>query len=73
MMHLFPLDPLMFNPYPACTEEVKNSLFGAYCSSLVCGGFFKSVAHEHLTVGHTHTDVGYLVEEICCYKIWLSH
>lgn len=39
-------------------KEVKNSIFGCYCSMMVGGGYFRTFSHEHLPVGHTHEDIG---------------
>ena len=39
---------------------MKNSLFGAFCSAITCIGYHRTTSHEHLTVGHTHEDVGAL-------------
>ena len=39
-------------------KEVKNSIFGSYCGMMVGAGYFRTVSHEHLPVGHTHEDIG---------------
>ena len=39
-------------------QEVKNSLFDRYCATLCTSSAFDNISHEHLTVGHTHEDVG---------------
>ena len=41
-----------------CSKECKNSIFGRYLSLLTTCGSFSNTAAEHLTVGHTHEDVG---------------
>ena len=39
-------------------QEVKNSVFGSWASAMIGAGFFKTLSHEHLPVGHTHEDIG---------------
>ena len=41
-----------------CSKECENSIFGRYLSLLTTCGCFSNTAAEHLTVGHTHEDVG---------------
>ena len=43
-----------------CAEEVKNSKFASWCATMTCAGYFRTISHEHLPVGHTHEDVGSL-------------
>ena len=46
--------PTLFIP----AQEIKNSLFDRYCATLCAASAFDNISHEHLTVGHTHEDVG---------------
>ena len=41
-------------------QEYRNSILGRYCCHLATSRAFMSVAHDHLVVGHTHEDVGFL-------------
>ena len=50
--------PLQSRPFTLHEQEVKNSVFARYCSSLVSSDAFEVVSHDHLTVGHTHEDIG---------------
>lgn len=43
-------------------QEVKNSIMGSWCSMMSTAGFVRTISHEHLPVGHTHEDIGPLVE-----------
>ena len=42
-------------------QEVKNSIFGGWCACVTAAGFYRSVTHAHLPVGHTHEDIGHLM------------
>ena len=41
----------------AC-KELRNSWTGKWASLLCQGKYFGNVSHHHLTVGHTHEDIG---------------
>ena len=41
-------------------QEIKNGHFGAWCSMMTAGGYARVISHEHLPVGHTHEDIGFL-------------
>ena len=38
-------------------KEIRNGFVARLCSTLVQGGTFSCMAHNHLVVGHTHEDV----------------
>ena len=39
-------------------KELRNSYTGKWACLLTQGKYFKSVAHHHMVVGHTHEDIG---------------
>lgn len=39
-------------------KECKNSWFANWLGALTSSGYFQTIAQEHLTVGHTHEDIG---------------
>ena len=47
-------------------KEVRNAYTGRWASLLCQGGWFKGVAHHHLVVGHTHEDIGLLLQNQKC-------
>ena len=43
-------------------KELRNSLTGKLACLMTSFGYFNVVSHQHLTVGHTHEDVGFLTK-----------
>ena len=43
-------------------QEVKKTIFGAWCSAMTAAGYARTICHQHLPVGHTHEDIGILLE-----------
>ena len=39
-------------------KELKNGFIGKWACMMTQSGYFKSVSHRHMVVGHTHEDIG---------------
>ena len=39
-------------------KELKNGFIGKWACMMTQSGYFKSVSHHHMVVGHTHEDIG---------------
>lgn len=51
----------------AC-KEVKNGLFGLWACSMISSKYFRTISQEHLGMGHTHEDIGFLADELGMVK-----
>ena len=46
-------------------KEIKNGVFGSWCSSATSLGLFEQISTEQLVVGHTHEDIGSSAAVFC--------
>ena len=72
LLLLTPFNLRGFGRVVLCSKECKNSIFGRYLSLLTTCGSFSNTAAEHLTVGHTHEDVGISKSELAIVSYCIS-